>query len=235
MRLRSQVCVAKPAAGLCLRSLQLQQLCSGLAASWQQIRAVAYAGSQRLLQAAVSCANCYLCRFAAASLTHAHLGVPCSEPEVAIMRDLATGFRPHVWMNAHSGMEALFMPYDHRAEVPAGPEAKAALELLQQLNKIACGGRCAVGSGGKSVGAPWPGPNHILDLALATSLPLALLHRKTPDSSRPWHRASMLVRLGTSGSVQHSALTFQACFQPPIASSEGVDVPCRLPGAWHSH
>ena len=71
------------------------------------------------------------------------------------MRDLAQGFRPHVWMNAHSGMEALFMPYDHRAEVPEGPEAQAALELLQQLNRIACGGRCAVGSGGKSVGASW--------------------------------------------------------------------------------
>ena len=30
------------------------------------------------------------------------------------MHALAKDFRPHVWVNAHSGMEALFMPYDHR-------------------------------------------------------------------------------------------------------------------------
>ena len=72
------------------------------------------------------------------------------------MRDLAQQFQPHVWLNMHSGMEALFMPYDHRAAVPEGPEAAAALQLLQQLNRAACGGRCAVGSGGKSVGAPCP-------------------------------------------------------------------------------
>lgn len=83
------------------------------------------------------------------------------------MRELAQAFRPHVWMNAHSGMEALFMPYDHRAEVPATPEAASALQLLGHLNQIACGGRCAVGSGGKSVGAPPPHPEHGIHAAAA--------------------------------------------------------------------
>ena len=34
-----------------------------------------------------------------------------------MLRALAAGWKPHVWVNVHSGMEALFMPYDHRAEV----------------------------------------------------------------------------------------------------------------------
>jgi hypothetical protein len=42
---------------------------------------------------------------------------PCSEPEAGMLRALAAGWKPHVWVNVHSGMEALFMPYDHRAEV----------------------------------------------------------------------------------------------------------------------
>ncbi|KAK9802611.1 hypothetical protein WJX73_002757 [Symbiochloris irregularis] len=77
---------------------------------------------------------------------------PFSEPEAAILQGLAEQLKPHVWMNAHSGMEALFMPYDHRATIPDGPEAAASLEILKDLNLQSCGGRCAVGSGGKSVG-----------------------------------------------------------------------------------
>jgi hypothetical protein len=42
---------------------------------------------------------------------------PCSEPEAEMLRALAASWKPHVWVNVHSGMEALFMPYDHRAEV----------------------------------------------------------------------------------------------------------------------
>ena len=34
----------------------------------------------------------------------------------------------------HSGMEALFMPYDHLAEIPEGAGAQASLSILQQLN-----------------------------------------------------------------------------------------------------
>ena len=36
-----------------------------------------------------------------------------------MLRALAASWKPHVWVNVHSGMEALFMPYDHRAEVLA--------------------------------------------------------------------------------------------------------------------
>ncbi|DBB11886.1 TPA: hypothetical protein ACH3X3_006032 [Trebouxia sp. C0006] len=77
---------------------------------------------------------------------------PFSEPETALLLALTNAFRQHVWLNMHSGMEALFMPYDHLAEIPEGPGAQASLRILQQLNTLHCGGRCAVGSGGKSVG-----------------------------------------------------------------------------------
>lgn len=80
----------------------------------------------------------------------------CSEPEVQILNTLATEFEPHIWMNMHSGMEALFMPYDHVAAVPVDNPGAASLQLLQQLNKLKCGGRCAIGSGGKSVGVSLP-------------------------------------------------------------------------------
>ena len=30
----------------------------------------------------------------------------------------ARALRPHVWASVHSGMAALFMPYDHRAQIP---------------------------------------------------------------------------------------------------------------------
>lgn len=34
------------------------------------------------------------------------------------MKQLASQFKPHVWLNVHSGMEALFMPYDHQPRIP---------------------------------------------------------------------------------------------------------------------
>ncbi len=58
------------------------------------------------------------------------MSVPrCSEPEAAALLALATQFKPHVWMNVHSGMEALFMPYDHLAAIPKGKTAEATLEV----------------------------------------------------------------------------------------------------------
>ncbi|CAL8466007.1 g5543 [Coccomyxa elongata] len=77
---------------------------------------------------------------------------PFSEPEAEALLELAKKFRPHVWMNAHSGMEALFMPYDHLPHIPSGEVAQATLQVLEKLNNVTCGGRCALGSGGKSVG-----------------------------------------------------------------------------------
>jgi hypothetical protein len=40
-----------------------------------------------------------------------------SEPEAQLVRDVAAGLQPHVWLNVHSGMEAMFVPWDHLAEV----------------------------------------------------------------------------------------------------------------------
>eukprot|EP00199_Chlamydomonas_sp_CCMP681_P000620 CAMPEP_0119105008 /NCGR_PEP_ID=MMETSP1180-20130426/3080_1 /TAXON_ID=3052 ORGANISM="Chlamydomonas cf sp, Strain CCMP681" /NCGR_SAMPLE_ID=MMETSP1180 /ASSEMBLY_ACC=CAM_ASM_000741 /LENGTH=496 /DNA_ID=CAMNT_0007089929 /DNA_START=150 /DNA_END=1637 /DNA_ORIENTATION=- len=75
---------------------------------------------------------------------------PFSEPEVRIVLDIARTFKPHVWVNVHSGMEAMFTPWDHKAEVP--PEAAEALRVLQTLQKELFTQTCVVGSGGKSVG-----------------------------------------------------------------------------------
>ena len=44
---------------------------------------------------------------------------PHSEPEVQIVLDEARSLKPHVWLNVHSGMLALFTPYDHKAQVRA--------------------------------------------------------------------------------------------------------------------
>jgi hypothetical protein len=36
---------------------------------------------------------------------------PFSEPEAQIMRDLSRSFKPHIWVNVHSGMEVMHL-YD---------------------------------------------------------------------------------------------------------------------------
>lgn len=41
-----------------------------------------------------------------------------SEPEALMVRRVAEALRPHVWLNVHSGMAALFMPYDHQNRIP---------------------------------------------------------------------------------------------------------------------
>jgi hypothetical protein len=41
----------------------------------------------------------------------------CSEPEVRIVLDIAKTLKPHAWVNVHSGMEAMFVPWDHVATV----------------------------------------------------------------------------------------------------------------------
>jgi hypothetical protein len=77
---------------------------------------------------------------------------PFSEPETQILQQLVKEFAPHVWVNVHSGMEALFMPYDHKKMVPNDRVGIALRNLLQALNVQHCGGHCAVGSGGSAVG-----------------------------------------------------------------------------------
>ena len=98
---------------------------------------------------------------------------PFSEPETRILRQLVKEFAPHVWVNVHSGMEALFMPYDHKKVVPDDSGGIALRNLLQALNEQHCEGRCAVGSGGTSVGYLSHGTatDYIYDIA-KVSLPL---------------------------------------------------------------
>ncbi|XP_057504207.1 uncharacterized protein LOC130787774 isoform X3 [Actinidia eriantha] len=77
---------------------------------------------------------------------------PFSEPETQIMRKLCVSFEPHIWVNVHSGMEALFMPYDHKNTTPHGSPAQRVRLMLENLNRLHCKQRCVVGSGGGSVG-----------------------------------------------------------------------------------
>nr|XP_043632217.1 carboxypeptidase A6-like [Erigeron canadensis] len=77
---------------------------------------------------------------------------PFSEPEAQLMRKLSMSFDPHIWVNVHSGMEALFMPYDHKNTTPTGLQSQKMKLMLETLNHLHCGDRCAVGSGGGSVG-----------------------------------------------------------------------------------
>ncbi|XP_020961724.1 carboxypeptidase A6 isoform X2 [Arachis ipaensis] len=77
---------------------------------------------------------------------------PFSEPEAQIMRKLAISFEPHVWINVHSGMEALFMPYDHKNTTLDGLLLKRMNSLLEEVNNLHFQKRCVVGSGGGSVG-----------------------------------------------------------------------------------
>lgn len=77
---------------------------------------------------------------------------PFSEPETQIMRKLALSFDPHIWINVHSGMEALFMPYDHKNTTPEGLPSQKMRSLLEKVDKLHCQNRCMIGSGGGSVG-----------------------------------------------------------------------------------
>jgi hypothetical protein len=75
----------------------------------------------------------------------------CSEPEVQILLALAKELKPHTWLNVHSGMYALFTPYDHKAVVPNTSDARAATRILERIKELTCK-KCVVGSGGHSVG-----------------------------------------------------------------------------------
>jgi hypothetical protein len=77
---------------------------------------------------------------------------PFSEPEAMILRDLARSFKPDVFINVHSGMEAFFVPYDYRKEIAYGENVNATLDVLNGMNQRFCDGSCAVGSGGAKVG-----------------------------------------------------------------------------------
>ncbi|KAG9153044.1 hypothetical protein Leryth_012305 [Lithospermum erythrorhizon] len=75
-----------------------------------------------------------------------------SEPETQLMRKLSVSFEPHLWVNVHSGMEALFMPYDHKNTTPDGLPSQRMKLILERLNHLHLEDRCLIGSGGGSVG-----------------------------------------------------------------------------------
>jgi len=76
---------------------------------------------------------------------------PFSEPEAVLLRDALAAWRPLAWVNVHSGMRALFMPYDHVAAMPQGPGGDAMRAVLASLRASHCP-ECVTGSGGASVG-----------------------------------------------------------------------------------
>ncbi len=76
---------------------------------------------------------------------------PFSEPEACLLRDAVAAWRPHAWVNVHSGMRALFMPFDHVADTPRGRAGEALRAVLAALKQQHCAD-CVTGSGGASVG-----------------------------------------------------------------------------------
>lgn len=77
---------------------------------------------------------------------------PFSEPEAVAVREIVATHNPDVFINIHSGMEALFVPYDHRKDIPYSESVNATLDRLNDLNAKFCNGSCSVGSGGANVG-----------------------------------------------------------------------------------
>ena len=77
---------------------------------------------------------------------------PFSEPEAQLLRDIAQQFRPDMFLNIHSGMEAMFVPWDHRLDIDYGVNVNATLDMFNEINSKFCSNKCAVGSGGKQVG-----------------------------------------------------------------------------------
>jgi hypothetical protein len=76
---------------------------------------------------------------------------PFSEPEASLLRDALAAWRPHAWVNVHSGMRALFMPYDHVAAMPQDAGGDGMRAILASLAASHCTD-CVTGSGGASVG-----------------------------------------------------------------------------------
>ncbi|KAJ6736507.1 PROTEASE FAMILY M14 CARBOXYPEPTIDASE AB [Salix viminalis] len=128
---------------------------------------------------------------------------PFSEPETQIMRKLALTFDPHIWVNVHSGMEALFMPYDHRNTTPDGAPSEQMRSLLSKLNNVHFHKHCIIGSGGGSVGA----------------LPTSYTHRHTIgfviwpfSSSRLSVGTSCILHMGTATDFMYEVVKVPMAF-----------------------
>ncbi|KAJ6802276.1 carboxypeptidase B2 [Iris pallida] len=109
---------------------------------------------------------------------------PFSEPEAQIMRNITKLFDPHIWVTVHSGMEALFMPYDHRNGTPDGYTSKTMKSVLADLNHKHFRDRCVVGSGGGTVGyfAHGTTTDYMYDVA---KVPVAFTFEIYGNSSAP--------------------------------------------------
>jgi hypothetical protein len=77
---------------------------------------------------------------------------PFSEPESTMLKSLIEEFKPHAVVNWHSGMSALFTPYDHVARMPTGTGAEAMLDFIKKIDRAHCANACVLGSGGQGVG-----------------------------------------------------------------------------------
>lgn len=75
-----------------------------------------------------------------------------SEPENQILKELSLEFEQHVWIGVHSGMCAMFMPYDHIGELPNGTSAEAQLKIIESVKNANLEESCEFGPGGKTVG-----------------------------------------------------------------------------------
>ncbi|KAI3465218.1 hypothetical protein Pfo_021881 [Paulownia fortunei] len=78
---------------------------------------------------------------------------PFSEPETQIMRKLSVSFEPHICVNVHSGMEALFMLYDHKNTTSDGIPSQIMKSMLEELNDFHLKDHCLIRSGGGSIGS----------------------------------------------------------------------------------
>jgi hypothetical protein len=75
-----------------------------------------------------------------------------SEPESKVLQKLFKEVKPHAWINVHSGMEAIFTPYDHKNVEPVGEYPEFARKMGEKINELHCKNKCVTGSGGKGVG-----------------------------------------------------------------------------------
>ena len=57
-----------------------------------------------------------------------------SEPESKVLEKLFKDVKPHAWVNVHSGMEAIFTPYDHKNVEPEGEYPDLARNIAEQIN-----------------------------------------------------------------------------------------------------
>ncbi|CAL0326964.1 unnamed protein product [Lupinus luteus] len=106
---------------------------------------------------------------------------PFSEPETQIMQKLAMSFDPHIWVNVHSGMEALFMPYDHKNTTPDELPLQRMKSLLEEVNLLHCQKHCMIGSGGGSVGFSCFPVGYVCFILLLMSISVNIMERGGND------------------------------------------------------